>query len=494
MADHDILIVGSGFAGLGMAIALKRAGKHDFAVLERAQQVGGTWRENTYPGCACDVPAPLYSYSFAPNPDWSHIYARDDELRAYLEDCAERFGVRPHIRFGAEVTAAQWEADAAHWRLELADGSEVTARLLVAGLGGLNQPAVPEIPGLGEFEGPAFHSARWDHGVELQGKRVAVIGTGASAIQIVPKVAKLGGHVDVYQRTPPWIFPRIDRRISAREKALYRRVPILQKALRGTIFMLQEAIAYPITKRPQVSWVLEWAARGHLRRQVRDPELRRRLTPAYRAGCKRMLVSNDYLPALERANVELVTDGIARIAPDGVISADGHHRAADVLVFGTGFDIERAFRRIRLVGRDGLELADAWADGIAAHRGTAIAGFPNLFMLSGPNTGTGSTSQVFMIESQIHYVLEAMRVMGRRGAATVEVREQAQDDYNAWLQGRMARTVWLTGGCQSWYLDKNGRNGTLFPGFSLEFKRSLRDFVADEYLLEPAPARAPVFA
>jgi cation diffusion facilitator CzcD-associated flavoprotein CzcO len=495
LEHHDAIVVGSGFAGLGMAIQLRRHGMHDFVVLERAGTVGGTWRDNHYPGCACDVPTPLYSFSFAPNPDWSHLYARHEELRAYLEACTDRFGVRDHLRFGMDVTGAAWDEDRRRWIVEVAGEPAMTGRVLIGGFGGLSRPAYPAIAGLEDFAGHLFHSAQWEHGVDLRGKRVGVIGTGASAIQLVPRVAKVADRVEVFQRTPAWIIPKLDVAIGARAKALFRRVPATQRALRALIFAITESVGYPITRKPSLLKGLEARARQHLARQVPDPALRAKLTPASRIGCKRILLSNDYYPALTQDHVDLVTAPIERVTATGVVTADGVEHELDALVCGTGFRVEEVYMALDIRGRGGRHLRDVWAGGIEAHRGTSVAGFPNLALLSGPNTGTGSTSQVYMIESQVHYVLEMLRAMRRGAAAQVEVRQDAQDAYNAWLQARMQDTVWLRGGCDSWYLDANGVNRTLYPGLSSAFRRSLRDFRVDEHVLEPArhapPAAAP---
>jgi cation diffusion facilitator CzcD-associated flavoprotein CzcO len=421
-----------------------------------------------------------------------NVYARHDEIRAYMRDCAERYGVLEHVRFGADVREAVWDEEAQRWQLTLGDGALLTARVVIGGLGGLTQPAFPDIPGLQDFAGVLMHSAAWDHAVDLDGARVGVIGTGASAIQLVPEVAKRAARVDVFQRTPAWVFPKLDRRFTRAEKALFRHVPITQRALRAAVFAFSESIAYGIVKNPRALWLLEAVGRAHLRLRVRDRELRRKLMPSYRAGCKRMLIANDFYPALTRPNVELLTDGIERITPEGVRTADGALRELDVLVCATGFDLQQAVSRVAVTGRAGRTLADTWAAGFEAHRGTMVAGFPNLMFLSGPNTGTGSTSQVFMIEAQIHYVLEALRTMSERGAGVVEVTPEAHAAYNDWIAERMQQTVWLTGGCNSWYLDANGRNTTLYPGYSSAFRRSLRRFRTEEHQLAPAHAPAPV--
>jgi cation diffusion facilitator CzcD-associated flavoprotein CzcO len=491
LPEHELAIVGSGFAGLGMAIEAKRAGIDDFVVLERAGQLGGTWRDNHYPGCGCDVPTPLYSYSFAPNPHWSHLYARSEEIRAYLERCADDFDVREKIRFGTEVTGARWDDEAQRWEVEIDGRPALSARFVAGGFGGLSRPAYPDIAGLEEFAGALFHSAQWNHEVPLAGKRVGVIGTGASAIQLIPQIAKTGAQVTVFQRTPPWVVPKLDRKISRLEQQLYAKFPIAQKALRALIFAITESVGVAITRYPGMLKIGETWAKRHMRKAIGDEELRTRLTPTYRLGCKRILPSNDYYPALARDNVELVTTGIERITPAAVRTVDGADHPVDVLVCGTGFQIEEVFMHLDVRGRDGITLRDAWAPGIEAHRGTTISGFPNMALLSGPNTGTGSTSQVYMIEAQIHYALELLRELRRRRAGAIEVSASAQAEYNVWLQQRMQRTVWLRGGCNSWYLDSEGVNRTLYPGPSSEFWRSLRRVRPDEYVLTPPVTPAP---
>jgi cation diffusion facilitator CzcD-associated flavoprotein CzcO len=493
LPEHELAIVGSGFAGLGMAIECKRAGIGDFVVLERAGQLGGTWRDNHYPGCGCDVPTPLYSYSFAPNPHWSHLYARSEEIRTYLERCADEFAVREKIRFGADVTGARWDEDAQRWEVSIDGRPALAARFVVGGFGGLSRPAYPDIDGLEDFAGALFHSAQWNHEVPLAGKRVGVIGTGASAIQLIPQIAKGGARVTVFQRTPPWIVPKLDRRISRLEQGLYAKLPITQRALRGLIFTITEGVGLAITRYPELLKIGEAWAKRHMRKAIGDADLRQRLTPTYRLGCKRILPSNDYYPALARDNVELVTSGIERVTSNAVRTVDETDHPLDVLVCSTGFQIEEVFMHLDVRGRGGIRLRDAWAPGIEAHRGTTVSGFPNMALLSGPNTGTGSTSQVYMIEAQIHYALELLHELRRHRAGAIEPRAEAQANYNAWLQGRMQRTVWLRGGCNSWYLDSEGVNRTLYPGPSSEFWRSLRRVRLDEYELTPEhrPARRP---
>ena len=489
--DDQIAVIGTGFSGLGMAIELRRSGREDFTVFERADSVGGTWRDNSYPGCACDVPTPLYSFSFAPNPGWSRLYAPYDEIRDYLEDCVDRFALRERIRFRSGVVSGEWDEDGQRWRLLLDDGSCRTARFVVAGIGGLNRPSFPEIEGLDDFAGPLMHSAAWDHDAELDGKRVAVIGTGASAIQLVPRLARRAAHLDVFQRTPPWVLPQVDFPMPGWARALFGAVPATQKALRALIWGIQEAAAVPLTLRPSLTRALEWRARASIDAAIDDPELRAAVTPDYKVGCKRILLSNDYYPALARENVDVVTEPIARVGAASIECADGSLREADAIVCATGFDIREAFQQVDVRGRGGETLGERWSERIEAHRGTMISGFPNLFMLSGPNTGTGNMSQVFMIEAQIRFARALIDRMERDGSVAVDVRREAQDTYNRRLVERMAPTVWLTGGCDSWYLTDEGHTGVLWPGFSTEFRRSLTRVREHEYEWSPPHPVSP---
>lgn len=493
LPDHvDIAIVGSGFAGIGTAIALKQAGRTDFVVLERDDEVGGTWHQNTYPGCQCDVPSNLYSFSFAPNPDWSQTFALQPEIGAYLRKVADDFGVRPYVRTSTAVEDAAWDEQAQCWRIATSRGL-LTARVLVAGMGGLSEPAVPQIAGAESFEGPAFHTARWDHDVDLTGKRVAVIGTGASAVQVVPRIQPHVEQLSVFQRTPPWIMAHPGRPTRPRERALFRALPALQRAVRGATYWGRETFVLPF-RFHRLSAVPERMARAHLRKQVADPVLRDKLTPRYEIGCKRILMSNEYFPALQQPNAELVTDAIDRIAPGGVVTADGVEHPADVIVWGTGFRVTDMPYVEWLRGRDGRVLGDVWREqGMQGLRGTTVAGFPNLFMLVGPNTGLGHNSIVFMIESQIAYLMNALRTMDAQGAVACEPRSQAQAAFNETVQRRMRSTVWTQGGCASWYLDAHGRNTTLWPGTSWSFRQATRRFDPAEYELL-APVAAPVAA
>jgi cation diffusion facilitator CzcD-associated flavoprotein CzcO len=482
-AEVRVAVVGSGFGGLGMAIRLKRDGVDDFVVLERAGDVGGTWRDNRYPGCACDVQSHLYEFSFAPNPDWSRRFAPQPEIQAYLRRTAETSGVLPHVRFDCEVRGARWDAAARRWRIETAHGP-LAASVLVVAAGALSDPVIPALPGLDGFAGPAFHSARWDHGVDLTGRRVAVIGTGASAVQFVPRIQPRVAALDVYQRTPPWIMPRFDRATSARARRLFRRAPAAQRALRASIWAGRELLV-PVLRHRALARVVQRVALLHLRRSVPDPALRAVLTPDYTIGCKRILISDDYLPALTRPNVEVITARVAEVRPHAIVDAAGVERPTDVIVFGTGFRPTDPPLAPHLIGRDGRTLADAWAGSPRAHAGTTVAGFPNLFVLPGPNTGLGHTSVVYMLEAQIDHVIGALRHMARHAVDAIEPRPEAQAAFVRAVDARMHGTVWTAGGCASWYLDRTGRNSTLWPDFTWRFRRAAR-FDASDYLVPDA--------
>jgi cation diffusion facilitator CzcD-associated flavoprotein CzcO len=481
IGDYEIAIIGTGFSGLGMAIKLKQAGFEDFVVLERAEDVGGTWWANTYPDCACDVPSHLYSFSFAPNPNWSQTYSSQPEIRDYLRAIADRYGLRESIRFGHEVSAAAWDEEAGRWEISTSRGM-LRARVLIGAMGPLTEPRIPDLPGLSEFEGAVFHSARWDHSVDLAGKRVAAVGTGASAIQFVPAIQPRVERLHVFQRTPPWVVPHTNRPIRGFERRLFRAVPAAQRAVRGAIYAARETLVLGFVKRPRLMRVLERAARRHIARQVPDGELRAKVTPDYAFGCKRILPSNRWYPALGKENVELVSGGAVEVRERSILGADGVERPVDAIVFATGFKVTDMPIATRVRGRGGLLLDDHWHGSPRAYFGAAIAGFPNFFMLLGPNTGLGHSSMVYMIESQIAHVLGALREMRRAGAATVEVRAEAQEAFNAEVDSRMQGTVWNTG-CASWYIDPTGRNATLWPDWTWRFRRRAARFDPTAYEL-----------
>jgi cation diffusion facilitator CzcD-associated flavoprotein CzcO len=477
MSRHRrIAIIGAGFSGLGMAIRLKQRGIKDFVLLEKRDDVGGTWRANTYPGCQCDVPSHLYSFSFAPNPEWSRTYSTQTEILDYLRDCARRFEILPFIRFGHVVETAAWDDENKMWVIDTSEGTW-TADVCIAAHGGLAEPSMPPIEGIDEFEGDLFHSADWDHASDLAGKRVAVIGTGASGIQIVPRIQPEVHGLYLFQRTPGWVFPHTDRPINEWERRLYRRWPAAQRLVRAGIYAIRETLVIALAKRPRLAGVLRQAARAHLAKQVRDPELRRKLTPRYSPGCKRMLLSNDFYPALEQPNVELITTPIERAKGSSLFLADGREVEVDAIVCATGFHVTDNPMAGRVIGRKGHSLAAQWEEtGLRAFAGTTVSGFPNLFLMTGPNTGIGHTSLLLMIEAQVDYVLECLGYMDENDAAMIEVRERVVDEFDEAVQRKMTTTVWTMGGCASWYLDKRGRNTTLWPDYTWRFRKLTRRF------------------
>ncbi|MEU6391341.1 NAD(P)/FAD-dependent oxidoreductase [Streptomyces sp. NPDC046939] len=491
--EHEhvrVAVIGSGFGGLGAAVRLRREGVTDFVVLERADAVGGTWRDNSYPGCACDVPSHLYSFSFAPNPDWPRTFSGQERIREYLEHVADTFRLRPHIRLNSEVTRARWDGERLRWVIDTASGT-LTADVLVSATGPLSDPKVPDMPGLDTFPGKVFHSARWDHGYDLRGKRVAMIGTGASAIQIVPAVQKEVGHLTLFQRTPPWVMPRADRAITRAERWLHRQLPVTTQARRAVLWGIRELQVQAFTKRPDELGLVERLAKRNMYRAIKDPALRAKLTPTYRIGCKRILLSNTYYPALAQPNVDVVASGLSEVRGSTLVAADGTEAEVDAIVFGTGFHVTDMPIAERVIGADGISLAESWKGGMAALRGATAAGFPNFMTIIGPNTGLGNSSMILMIEAQLNYLadyLRQLRVLGGRVALTP--RETAVTGWNNRVQDRMRRTVWNTGGCTSWYLDENGVNTTVWPGTTTEFRQATRHVDVGEYEVLRAPAHA----
>ncbi|MER6732931.1 flavin-containing monooxygenase [Streptomyces puniciscabiei] len=497
MAEHEhvrVAVIGSGFGGLGAAVRLRREGITDFVVLERADRVGGTWRDNSYPGCACDVPSHLYSFSFAPNPDWPRTFSGQEHIRAYLEHVTDVYGLRPHIRFDSEVKLMTWDAGNLRWEIETARGT-LTADVVVSATGPLSDPKVPEIPGLASFPGKVFHSARWDHDYDLRGKRVAMVGTGASAIQIVPAIQPQVGRLTLFQRTPPWVMPRVDRAISGAERRLHRALPFTTQLRRGLLWGIRELQVQAFTKHPDELGLVERLAKRNMARAIKDPALRAKLTPDYRIGCKRILLSSTYYPALAKPNVDVVASGLSEIRGSTVIAADGTEAEVDVIVFGTGFHVTDMPIAKRVVGAEGITLAESWKNGMQALRGAAAAGFPNWMTIIGPNTGLGNSSMILMIESQLNYLADYLRQLDVLGGRTaLDARPAAVEDWNREVQERMKRTVWNTGGCTSWYLDASGRNTTIWPGTTAEFRRATRRVDLGEYEVIRKPDSKPAGA
>lgn len=476
---HRIVVLGAGFGGIGLAIKLREAGFEDLVVLERADDLGGTWQANTYPGCACDVPSQLYSYSFAPNPDWSRTYGKQREILEYLRRVAVEHDVVRCIRLGTELTEARWDEQHGVWRIATSRGS-MTADFFISAAGIFAEAKYPDLPGLDSFEGTAFHSLHWDHDHDLTGERVAVIGTGASAVQFVPEIQPRVAALTVFQRSAPWIVPRMDRPTLGLERTLLRRLPLAQKAIRGTWYTLIEGFGLVGFVDNRFRHPFEMLGRLQLLRQIRDPHLRRKATPDYIIGCKRAIFSDAYLPALDKPNVEVVTDGIAEVRARSIRTRAGVEIPVDTIIYGTGFTtIPSAFERI--IGADDLSIADLYHHRPQTYLGAAMAGFPNFFCTLGPFGAAGNQSAIYMLESQIGYIVDALRTLRSRGDRRVEVRQATQDAFVEEMTRRSADTVWLTGGCQSYYTTPDGGNAGLYPNWSFEYRRRTRRFDAEAY-------------
>ncbi len=479
----QVLIIGAGFSGIGLAIRLQQAGVSDFLVLEAESGVGGTWWLNRYPGCACDVQSHLYSLSFAPRADWSRHFPPRREIQAGLAETVERHELSRRIRLKTKVIEARWNESRQCWRVVDQHGTERRARVLVSAIGGLSRPAWPAIPGLEDFSGPVIHSQRWPQELDWADQRVAVIGTGASAIQFIPHLQRSARQLDVYQRSAQWILPKPDRAIPRWRQTLHARLPLYRRLTRLGLFLLLESRLPAFTRFPRLTAFHRRKARRHLERYIEDPVLRDKLTPDYAMGCKRVLMSNDYYPALAARNVELITTPIERVHSDGLIDRDGQFRPADLIVLGTGFQAADPVPSGLIIGRDGLDLREAWKDGPRAYKGTTVPGFPNFFTLLGPNTALGHNSVLLMIEGQLRYVVSALRWMRRTHQHEIEVRESAAEAWDHEVQHRLDRTVWQQGGCSSWYQHpESGRIPTLWPRFTFTFRWLLRRFDPEAYI------------
>ncbi|CAD5109594.1 flavin-containing monooxygenase [Zestomonas carbonaria] len=468
-----VLIIGAGFGGLGLAIRLRQSGIDDFLILEKAGEVGGTWRDNSYPGAACDVPSHLYSFSFAPKTDWSRKYAPQAEIHAYQRQLADDYGLRRHIRFGIEVAGAAFDEAEGLWRVTSTAGETFAARALVSACGQLNRPLYPRLPGIERFQGEVFHSARWNHDYDLAGKRVAVVGTGASAIQFVPQIAPQVARLHLFQRSAAYVIPKPDRAYRPWELALMQRFPALQKVDRLLKYIQHESRVLAFSVFPPLMKMMRLSFHKHLARGIPDRELRRRLEPDYPLGCKRILISNDYYPALARDNVEVVDTAIREVTERGLVSADGREREVDAIIYGTGFAATDFLAPMHITGRGGLELNQAWRDGAEAYLGISVNGFPNLFVLYGPNTNLGHNSILYMLESQFSYVLGCLRALDERGLRYLDVKPEVQRQFNRRLQHQVRHTVWEQG-CTSWYKTADGKNTNNWPGFTFAYRKLTR--------------------
>ncbi|MFW7379295.1 MAG: flavin-containing monooxygenase [Oligoflexus sp.] len=480
--NNHVVIIGAGFSGLAIAIRLKKAGIDDFTILEQSHEVGGTWRDNHYPGAACDIPSPVYSYSFEPNANWSKMFSPQQEILEYLKKCADKYKLRPHIRFLSTVESSQFNEQSGLWTVNIKDQSPLQARFFVLCSGGLSRPSYPEIQGLQDFEGALFHSARWNHDFPLENSRVAVIGTGASSIQIVPAIADKVGQLSVFQRTAAWILPKAERNFGNREKKLLARIPLYRWLMRKFLYWQYEIRALGLLK-PVLMPLAQKIALKYLYREVKDRKLREKLTPSYTMGCKRILLSNEFYKAMSRSNTQLITKAIDRVTPHGILTNDGIEHKFDALICATGFQVAEASAPFSIKGLQGQELSQAWQNGAEAYLGTSVAGFPNFFIIVGPNSGLGHNSIVFIIESQAQYILDAIKKITVRKLKYVDVKTAVQQSFNAELARRFKNTVWTTGNCVSWYQTKSGKNTTIWPGFSFQFRQRTRAFRISDYVL-----------
>jgi cation diffusion facilitator CzcD-associated flavoprotein CzcO len=484
-----VAIIGTGFGGIAAAVRLRQAGVTDVVLFEKSDDVGGVWRENTYPGAACDVPSHLYSLSFAPKADWSRRFAPQAEIHQYLEYVARDFDVLPHVRFRTEVEAAAFDEERGTWRLALSGGGEHEADVLVAATGQLSRPSTPAVPGLERFEGAMFHSAQWDHGHDLTGKRVAVIGTGASAIQFVPAIAGRTASLTVFQRSAPYVLGKPDRAYRERAKKAFARVPGLLRLSRQGNYLSNELRSLGFNTEPRLLFVHRARYRRHLREVVADPALREKLTPSDPMGCKRILMSNDWYQTLQLPQVDVVTESISEVRAGSVVTVDGVDREADTIILGTGFAATEFLVPMTVTGRGGRDLPAQWKDGASAYLGTVVPGFPNFFVLYGPNTNLGHNSILVMLEAQIGWVVQAVRALRQGRVRRLEVRPDVAAAFDTWVQGRVGRTV-FAGGCRSWYLTPDGRNTQNWPASTLTFRRRLRRLRLDEFLADEPAGRA----
>ena len=481
--DLSIIITGTGFSGICVGIQLKKAGFHNFKILEKANDVGGTWRDNTYPGAACDVKSNLYSFSFEPNPNWTREFSKQKEILSYIKSCVKKYDLEEHIVFNWEVASSKYHQDEAKWEVISTTNEKLFSNIVVFGNGPLHIPSLPNIKGLDNFKGAVFHSAQWNHDYDLTGKNVCVIGTGASAIQFVPEIQPKVKNLYLMQRTAPWVLPKLDGDFSATQHTLFEKFPITQKLNRDFIYYFNEAQVIGMVYNDAILKLGEKIGKRHINKYIKDAELRKKLTPNYRLGCKRVLLSNNYYPALAQANVDVVTDGIEKFTANSVITKDGEERKIDAVILGTGFHVADSFQYYNVQGKDGMNFKNAFANGPEAYYGTAVHHFPNMFMMLGPNTGLGHNSMIYMIESQTNYIIDAIQKMVKQNIRSIEVKQDVQDKFNAEIQKKLVGTVWQSG-CKSWYITESGKNHTVWPSFTLEFRNRTKTINLNDYQLE----------
>jgi len=478
------VIVGAGLGGLCAGIHLLRAGISDFTILERDPRPGGTWRDNVYPGCACDVPVALYQFSFAPSIHWRHVFPRVSEMQEYVRQLIANFDLAPHLKTGDGARSARWDEDGCRWRIRTETGAEFEAQTLIVALGQLNRPKLPDIPGRDSFAGPAFHSARWNDSAPLEGKRVGVVGCAASAVQLIPEIAKVAGHLTVFQRTPNWLLPRLDREIIEEEMALLITAPHVGELTREQIYQNADCLFWQaFSWTPQGRAAFTRLSTMHMESQVADPEMRRKLTPDYPIGCKRVLFADDYYPALQLPNVTLDTAAIERITPQGIRTSDAVDHPLDVLIFATGFETTDWHWSLDVIGRDGVRLSDVWKDGPEAYLGLTVSGFPNLFMQYGPNTNLGHNSITFMLERQSEYIVQALLEIERRGLCAMEPAREVQDRFNREQQEALAHTTWADPRGHNWYVNAAGRNTQNWHSHTRDYAAATKNVNFEDYVV-----------
>jgi len=477
----DIVVVGTGFAGVCMGIQLLKNDFTDFVILERYKDAGGTWRDNTYPGAACDVHSHLYSFSFEPNPNWSRMFSDHKEIYDYTWHCIRKYGLEKYIRYEKSILGGDYDATKAEWTINLTDGTTQKCNKWMNGMGPLNRPVFPNLEGFNDFKGAHFHSSEWNHDYDISGKKVAVVGTGASAVQIVPNIIDKVKELTLFQRTAAWIIHKPDRKMTKVEKWLFKHIPFIQKLYRWRVYWQNEMTAIILVYRPKLTKYVQKLGEMQLKRGIKNPELRQKLTPSYSIGCKRILPSNYFYPALEKENAHLHVEGIERITEKGILDKNGKETEVDCIIYATGFEAADFPSWFKVSGDKGQQLIDVWKDGPEAYLGSTVSGFPNMFMLIGPNTGLGHTSMTIMIEASVQYAISCLKAMKEKNAKSMDVKTEVQASFNKTIQKKLAKTVWMTGGCKSWYVAKTGKNTSLWPGFTFTFINRTKTVNASEY-------------
>lgn len=482
METKDVVIVGSGYSGVCIAIKLKEAGINNFVILEKEEELGGTWYINTYPGAACDVQSHLYSFSFEPS-DWTRIFPQQKELNVYIKHCISKYKLEPHAKVNSAVKSAIFNEQEGMWLVTTVKDEQFKTKVFLTGAGALNDPAYPEIKGMETYEGTKFHSSIWDHNFDFKNKNVAVIGSGASAIQFVPELVPLVKTLNLFQRTPNWIMPKADRPFKAWERKLFLSLPFIRKLYRESLYWGKETRVFAFVKNPKLLEYVSKPLEKSLRKFLKDPALQKAMIPDYIMGCKRILLSNNYFPSIIKENVNVITDGIDRVTKNSIITKTGKEVPVDAIIYATGFKATKILSTINIVGTAGKDLNSVWKENVEAYIGTTVSGFPNLFIMTGPNTGVGHTSMIHIIESQAAYVMQGIKFLLKGNIKSADLKSDVQKKFNDFVQKEMKNTVWQSGGCKSWYQDDKGRNPVLWPGFTVKFRKMTSKFDPSKYKL-----------